>query len=79
VTGLVKYYLVEELQDRLIVVITNLKASKVTNTSTRGQLQYLSPTSAPCGGARGKQWGKVVPEFAVVGMIAWLRLFLLLT
>jgi tRNA-binding EMAP/Myf-like protein len=31
VTGLVKYYSVEELQDRLIVVITNLKASKVTS------------------------------------------------
>jgi tRNA-binding EMAP/Myf-like protein len=29
VTGLVKYYSVEELQDRLIVVIANLKASKV--------------------------------------------------
>ncbi len=30
-TGLVKYYSVEELQDRLIVVITNLKASKVSS------------------------------------------------
>lgn len=98
VTGLVKYYSVEELQDRLIVVITNLKASKLRGkesnamllagddsaTSKQGLVKLLAPpqgaevgdrvylegqqpSADPAACLNHKQWGKVVPEFAVVG------------
>jgi len=51
---------------------------RLTSPWIRVYLEGQQPSSDPAACLNHKQWGKVVPEFAVVGTVAWLWQLLLL-